>query len=169
MLNELSGETLTYRTSNVSAEARLDVSARGVWTRNQRACFDIRVFYPNARRFQGQTLQQSYLSNEREKKRSYNERILQVENGTFTPLVFSVFGGMGEECKMFFKRLSSMISEKRNGNLSSVASWIRTRTCFALLRSALTCLRGSRHRYYRSEIAATDMEIDVNESYVKPI
>ena len=92
-----------------------------------------------------------------------------MENGTFTPLVFSVFGGMGEECKVFFKRLSSMIAQKRNENLFSVASWIRTQTCFALLRSSWLCLRGSRHQYYKSEIAGTDMELNMKESSVKPI
>ena len=35
---------------------------------------------------------------EQEKKRNYNRRIMNIENGTFTPLVFSVFGGMGKEC-----------------------------------------------------------------------
>ena len=95
MLNELTGENLGQASANTSAEARLDVSARGVWSRNQRAFFDIRVFNPNARRFQGQSLKQSYVTNEKEKKRMYNNRILQVENGTFTPLVFNAFGGMG--------------------------------------------------------------------------
>ena len=166
-LQELSGETLSFRTSNVSAEARLDISARSVWSRNQRAFFDVRVFDPSAQRYRGQTLAQAYLTNEKEKKRSYNERVLQVENGTFTPLVFSVHGGMGQECMAFFKRLSSLISEKRNENLASVSSWIRTRISFALLRSALMCLRGSRNRYYRAIIADVDMELDIKESSIR--
>ena len=166
-LNQLTGETMSYRTANTSPDARLDVSARGVYTRNQRTFFDIRVFHPNARRFQGQSLKQTYITNEKEKKRAYNERVLQVENGTFTPLVFSVFGGMGEECKMFFKRLSSMLSEKRNEDLASVSTWVRTRMRFALLRSALTCMRGTRHRYYKPDLKQTDMEIDIRETAIR--
>ena len=169
MLNELTGENLGQASANTSAEARLDVSARGVWSRNQRAFFDIRVFNPNARRFQGQSLKQSYITNEKEKKRTYNNRILQVENGTFTPLVFNAFGGMGEECKTFYKRLAAMIAEKRKENLSSVSSWIRTRTSFALLRSTLMCMRGTRHRYYRQDLTTTDMELDVNEASIRPV
>ena len=169
VLNELSGESLSHISANTSSEARLDISARGVWVKNQRAFFYVRVFYPNARRYKSQPLKRTYVANEKEKKRSYNERVLQVENGTFTPLVFSVFGGMGEECKVFFKRLSSMISEKRNENLASVSSWIRTRTSFALLRSALMCLRGSRHRYYRCNIAETDMELELKETSIRPV
>ena len=100
---------------------------------------NIRVFDPSARRYQNQTLSQTYITNEKEKKRGYNERVLQVENGTFTPLVFSVHGGMGPECKTFFKRLASLLSEKRNENLAAVSTWVRTRISFALLRSALVC------------------------------
>ena len=33
--------------------------------------------------------------NEQEKKRSYNEKIPQIDHGTFTPLVFSINGSMG--------------------------------------------------------------------------
>ena len=47
------------------------------------------------------------LSNQWEgEKRMYNERVLEVENATFTPLVFSVYGGMAQECSVFYKRLS---------------------------------------------------------------
>ena len=47
----------------------------------------------------------TYIINEKEKKRAYNERVLQVENGTFTPLVFSVFVRLGEKMfKMFFQK-----------------------------------------------------------------
>ena len=34
-----------------------------------------------------------------EKKRSYNDRIIQVENGTFTPLIFGTNGAMDYECE----------------------------------------------------------------------
>ena len=33
-LEELTGETMHYRSANVSDEARLDISARSVWSRN---------------------------------------------------------------------------------------------------------------------------------------
>ena len=79
-----------------------------------------------------------------EKEKSYNERILQVENGTFTPLVFAANGAMGVECEAFYKRLAEMISEKRDTLLSLVTNFIRTKICFSLLRSTIRCIRGSR-------------------------
>ena len=44
-----------------------------------------------ARRYQGQSFTQTYVTNKKEKKRMYNQRVLEVENGTFTPLVFNVY------------------------------------------------------------------------------
>ena len=35
---------------------------------------------------------------ENAKKREYNEQVLEVEHGSFTPLVFGMNGGMGDEC-----------------------------------------------------------------------
>ena len=166
-LVELTGEEMDHRTANTSPEARLDISARGVWARNQRAFFDVRVFSPNARRFQNQTLKKAYIANEKEKKRSYGQRIQEVEHGTFTPLVFSVHGGMGEECKMFYKRLSSLLSEKRNEDLSSVTAWVRTKIRFALLRSALVCVRGTRHRYYKPNLKDVDMDLEMRDSAIR--
>ena len=42
----------------------------------------------------------------RKKKRKYAERILQIEQGTFTPLIFTTTGGMALECQMFHSRLA---------------------------------------------------------------
>ena len=82
--------------------------------------------------------------NEKEKKRSYNERVLEIEHGTFTPLVFSIYGSMGRECKKFYSRLADLIAEKRDIAKSVAVNWIRTKISFALINSTLLCLRGSR-------------------------
>jgi len=38
---------------------------------------------------------------------------MDVEQGTFTPLVFSATGGMGEECKRYRNRLAELVAAKR--------------------------------------------------------
>jgi hypothetical protein len=168
-LGELTGETLTLRSAISSDEARLDISARGVWTKGQRAFFDVRVFDPLAQSYKDHTLDQAYHLNEAEKKRAYNERILQVENGTFTPLVFCAAGGMGPECSAFFKQLASLIAEKRGQSHATVSSWLRTKLSFALLRSALLCVRGTRNRFYKPAVAESDIAIDVMESAIRAL
>ena len=150
-LTTLTGEEFVYKTANHQPEARLDVSANGFWIKGQRTFVDIRVYDPNALRYKNQTLKQCNTKNEMEKKRHYNERILQVEQGNFSPLVFTINGSMGTECRAFYSRLAELISIKRKlTNKSMVSSWLRTKVNFALLRSMLLRLRGSRSIRKRS-------------------
>ena len=79
-LQKLTGEQFEQRAANTSDEARLDVAARGFWAVGEIAFFDIRLFYSSATR--------DASSNENEKKRKYNNRVMNVEQGCFTTLVF---------------------------------------------------------------------------------
>ena len=40
---------------------------------------------------------------ENEKKRVYNRRVIEIEQGTLTPLVFGFNGAMAKQCKIFHK------------------------------------------------------------------
>ena len=66
-----------------------------------------------ARRYGSQEINKAYEINEREKKRQYNERILEVEHGSFTPWAVTALGGMGREASKFYSRLSESIAERR--------------------------------------------------------
>ena len=94
-----------------------------------------------------------YETQEVEKKKAYNERIIEVEKGSFTPIVVSTFGGMGQEAEKFHKRLATLISIKRNETYSSVVNYIRTRLRFSLLKSVLTSIRGVRGKRMNEGIA----------------
>ena len=141
-LQPLTGEALSR--GNISDEARLDVSARGFWESHQLAFFDIRVFNPMAKRYVNQTLKKSYEWNEKEKKRGYNERVMQLEHGTFSPLVFAATGGLGRECEKVYNRIGSIIAEKRDAPYNTIVTWVRRKVGFATINSITTCLRGSR-------------------------
>ena len=99
----------------------------------------------------------------------FSRRVLDVEHGSFTPLVFTTTGEMGKECKRYHSRLAELIAAKKGEQYSQTIFWIRARTCFALLRSALVCLRGSRVKRRTAfdynncdiEIAAAEGAIDV--------
>ena len=114
LLTKLTGENIDEKTAKIGDEARLDISAIGFWNPVQRVFFNIRVFDHNAQRYRNNNLQKSFIRNEVEKKKHYNERVLNVENASFTQLVFNVNGGMGRESKTFFKRLTEIVAEKRN-------------------------------------------------------
>ena len=104
----LNGQQHTMRkTAKTNDEVRLDICARSFWVSGQKAFFDVRVFDPNSRSYSKQTLKQCHSMNENEKKRHYNTRTIEVDQGSFTPLVFTVDGGIGGEARAFYSRLAT--------------------------------------------------------------
>ena len=89
----------------------------GFWQAGQMTFFEVRVFNPTAKRYVNLEISKTNEVNEREKKKLYNERILQIEHGSFTPLVMSPTRGMGRECKKFYARLAEMISLQKGNQL----------------------------------------------------
>ena len=137
-------EPVLQKRFNEDAELRADISLRGFWQRQQKAFVDVRVFYPFARSYQNQNLPTTMNMMEKEKKRKYVHRILDQENGSFTPLVFSSNGGMSNETKRFYGRLSELVAEKNKTSIAETSSFIKRKLAFSLIRSAVVCLRGSR-------------------------
>ena len=162
VLQEVRGEVLP-RGTNKAPEARLDIRARGFWASEQYAFFDVRVCHPNADSYKNLIPEQIYKLHENDKKRLYSSRVLGIERGTFTPLVFTTTGGMSEECQRYHSRLAELLAVKKEENCVSTITWIRTRVSFAILRSALVCLRCSRSkRRITPNIQEIDLELEVS-------
>ena len=90
----ITSEILLGRSANTSAEARLDFRGRGFWHRGQNAFFDVRVTNPDCDSQANSSIPSILRKHELEKKREYNERVMHVEQGTFTPLVFTITGSV---------------------------------------------------------------------------
>ena len=75
-----------------------------------------------------------FRNHELAKKREYMERVLEVERGTFTPLVMGTNGGMGEECSWFLSQLANKLAAKQNESYNTVITWIRTKLSCEILR-----------------------------------
>ena len=162
VLQEVTGEVLP-RDTNKAPDAWLDIRAPGFWAREQSAFFDVRVCHPNANSYKNLTLEQIYKLHENDKKCLYSSRVLEVERGTFTPLVFTTTGGMSDKCQRYHSRLAELLAVKKQENYASSITWIRTRVSFAILRSALVCLRGSRSkRRTTPNIQETDLKLEVS-------
>ena len=144
MLKPLASGEMMSRRTNTSDHARLDISGRGVWSPSDRAFFDVRVSHPNTLSNRGKTLKQIYSYNEQEKKAEYEERVINVERATFTPLVFLTSGGMSNDCKTFNDRLAQKIAKKKKDSYPDVVRYVRTRLRFAMLRATLISIRGYR-------------------------
>ena len=129
-LQALSNEQLS-RSTSISAEARLDVRARGFYRRCQSTFFDIRVTNTSVSSQINSSLESFLKKYETDKKRKYNERVMQVEQVSFTPLVFSTFGSMGPETANYRKVLAEKIATKKNrATLKSHTSG----QCWAILK-----------------------------------
>ena len=67
-----------------------------------------------------------------------------MECGSFTPLVFSTFGGLGREATIFSSRLADLLSKKHGTPYTKTLSLMQCSISFSLLRSAILAIRGSR-------------------------
>ena len=61
----------------------------------------------------------------------FASRILEVDKGSFTLLVFTTIRGKADECKRYHSRLAEVLSIKRGENHSTTVSWIRAKVSFA--------------------------------------
>ncbi len=150
------------RGSSTEDSARLDVSARNMWNPLEKAFLDIRVFHAQApsNRSLG-TTKKMYEAHESQKKIKYNQRILQVERATFTPVVFSTTGGMGKEAKQLVKRIAERTSRKSGQSYSDVMKFLRTRLRFDLLRTTIIALRGARGKRIPSPDNINDIDMNL--------
>ena len=131
-------------TAKLEDNVRLDVRARGFWREGQNAFFDVKVTNADCQTHQNKNLKSVLRESEMEKKRFYNRRIMEVEHGTFTPLIFTTTGVMGHECSIFHKSLAEKLSIKRDERYDDVMRYIRIKFSFLALKATLLCLRGSR-------------------------
>ena len=71
----------------------------------------------------------------------------EARRALFTPICWSVDGMFGSEAEVFLKRVSESLSSKWGKSYSETMGWVRTRMSFAILRSSILCLRGSRTKW----------------------
>ena len=121
----------------------------GFWSRGVTAFFYVRVTHVNSKCNQGKATSTIFQEQKEEKKRRYQQRVLDVEMGSFTPLVFGTNGGMGADCNCFLKRLAEKLSEKNEEPYHITITWIRTLLSFGILRFVHTCVRGSRTPFHK--------------------
>ena len=140
----LDNERLDLRSANTSPEARLGMKADGFWLHGATSLFDVRVTHVNSKCNQGRPTQMVFKEHENEKKRKYQQRVLDAEMGTFTPLVFGTNGGLGSDCQMFLKQLAGKLAEKDQERYVVVIAWLRSRISFEILRAVHVSVRGIR-------------------------
>ena len=128
----------------------------------EKAFFDVRVFHAPAPTNASKPIPMMYEAHEKEKKRLYNARVLHVERGTFTPLVFSTSGGMGKEAQKLVKRLAQRMEVSTGQRYADAVGYIRKRLRFELLKTTVIALRGDRGAKLREAHKVSVAELDLN-------
>ena len=85
-----------------------------------------------------------------------------------SPLLFSTLWEVwGPTAQVVYKRLADLIADKLHKPYNTIIQLIQCRLCFSLLRSTITCLRGSRRpKTNFSGLFTTDPALVVAEGRV---
>ena len=126
----------TFEKSCHNFWGKIDIKAGGFWARG--------VLQVNSKCYQNKPTSEVFKEQEDQKKHKYQQRVLDVEEGSFTPLVFGTNGGMGNQCQHFLKHLTHKIAQKDTEPYNTVIAWLTMQISFNLLRSVQACMRGSR-------------------------
>ena len=78
----------------------------------------------NSKCNQGKGTSTIFKEQEEEKKRKYQQRVLDYEMGSFTPPVFGTYGGMGADCNCFLKHQADKLSGKNEEPYHINITWI---------------------------------------------
>ena len=97
-----------------------------------------------------------YQDHKQEKKREYGDQVWEVEQATFTLLVFAATGGMGKGATVVYHWLADLLSHKNNVTYHITLARLRCILSFSLLRSSTVCIRGSRFISYQSSDVSSE-------------
>ena len=98
----------------------------------------------NSKCYQNKPTSEVFKEQQDQKKHKYQQRVLDVEEGSFTPSVFGNNGGMGNRCQHFLKHLTHKIAQKDTEPYNTVIAWLTMQISFNLSRSVQDYMRGSR-------------------------
>ena len=83
-------------------------------------------------------------------------------------IIISTTAGMAVECKRYHSRLAELDAAKKGESFATTVSWIRDRVSFALLRSALLCMRGSRAKR-KIHLELSDIDFDIEKGHANEL
>ena len=70
-----------------------------------------------------------------QKKRKYNQRVLDGEHDIFAPLALTTNGAMSFETRRFYQRSSELLSKKLDVSNKRMANWKFEKTRFVMFKS----------------------------------
>ena len=145
-LQPVTGKEFDGASATTDDGARLNIAADGIWGgSHERTFFDVRIFNLHVHSNRDRRgIAAVYWKHEAEKRRVYEQRILEIEHATFIPLVMSTASGLANSATILYKRLASILSQKWDQPYATTMGWLRCRLSFSLLHSSIRSIRGAR-------------------------
>ena len=136
---------------------RGDLLVHSFWDRTTACVFDTRVTDTDQPSYLGTKPAQVLLSQEKGKKKHYQELCFQ-ERRHFTPYVVCTSGLLGKEAQETNKRLARLLALKWDTAYSATVGYVNARIGIAIQRAAHLCIRGLRvpFRHASSKIPLWD-------------
>ena len=72
---------------------------------------------------------------------------------------------MGDAAGQVYKRLANLLCDKLDLSYGEIMGWIRCKLSFALVRSAIMCIRGARSRLH-SPILEAPVDVQISEAHL---
>ncbi len=114
----LTGKPSSGASAITTDGGRLDIAANGFsGSRFEKMYFDVECLIhmpPSNRMSSLSACSHLYRKHENIKKRAYEQRVQEVEHSSFTPIVLSFTGGLGNAATTCYKRLASLLSVKHD-------------------------------------------------------
>ena len=134
------------------------------WSRGE-TFFDVHVTHVNSTCNQNKSTESIFMEHEKEKKRKYQQRVIDVEMGSFTPGFWHERRN-GERMQIFSRlsNLADKLSRKNGESYASAISWLRTRISFEILRSVHTCVRGYRTPFHKDADFLDDFSVNARNA-----
>ena len=108
-LQPLPGESFVNNSTTNEDEARLDIKAKEIWgSRFSRAFFDVKIFNPHAKTSR-KLHKDAYKYHELLKISKYQQRIINVKQSSFCPLIFGCTGGAAPTATRTIKQLAEKL------------------------------------------------------------
>ena len=139
-LQPLQGKSFVNNSTTTEDEARLDIKANGLWgSRFSRAFFDVKIFNSQAKTSL-KLHKDAYKYHQTLKNSKYQQRVLNVEQSSFCPLLFGCSCDAATTATATMERLAEKLSEKRQESYPESINYLRTKISFPLLRSSIVCI-----------------------------
>ena len=100
----------------------------------ERSFYNVKMFNTYAPTNRFEDTKDSYILHENLKRLKYQDRIVDNENESFSPLIFATTVGASPITQKFIRRTASLIVQKSNERYPELINFIRTRVSFSLLK-----------------------------------